>query len=103
MVSLHSMLPTNHATASHQFRPTGMASSRRRTRTVYSDKAIAYLEKQFSLQPYPDYDSRRLFARELGVKEDRIQVRIWSIKTYIGFKLLAINFINLFCNNFSET
>lgn len=54
--------------------PTGIGSSKRRTRTVFDNQAVSYLESQFNQDAYPDYDTRCFYANRLGVTEDRIQV-----------------------------
>lgn len=47
----------------------------KRTRTAYSNNQLDQLELVFSQTQYPDVFLREELAKNLGIKEDRIQVR----------------------------
>ncbi|XP_077118707.1 homeobox protein siamois-like [Ranitomeya variabilis] len=45
-----------------------------RKRTLFNKQQTIFLQKQFNLNPYPDYVSRCCFAQVTGIPEPRIQV-----------------------------
>ncbi|XP_056425071.1 homeobox protein siamois-like [Hyla sarda] len=45
-----------------------------RKRTLYNKQQTLFLQKQFDINPYPDYVSRCCFAQVTGIPEPRIQV-----------------------------
>ncbi len=52
------------------------SSRRRRSRTLFSVADLDKLESAFRLERYPGIYEREKLAAELGVTEDRIQVRM---------------------------
>ncbi|XP_067952116.1 homeobox protein ceh-37-like [Watersipora subatra] len=58
----------------YQLPVAGRIYGHRRTRTVYSAKAVTFLEQKFLADPYPDYEERVQIANSLSVNEARIQV-----------------------------
>ncbi|XP_075715677.1 homeobox protein siamois-like [Rhinoderma darwinii] len=50
------------------------SSQKCRKRTLYNKQQTLFLQKQFDLNPYPDYVSRCCFAQVTGIPEPRIQV-----------------------------
>ncbi|CAI9555864.1 unnamed protein product [Staurois parvus] len=50
------------------------SSQKSRKRTLYNKQQTLFLQKQFNLNPYPDYVSRCCFSQITGIPEPRIQV-----------------------------
>ena len=51
---------------------------KRRERTIFTLGAVRKLEAVFAKEHYPDIALREHLARQIGVSEARIQVRVWD-------------------------
>ena len=56
-------------------RPDVGVPRRRRSRTVYSNEALAKMEELFAETAYPDIDQRETLSATIGVPEARLQVQ----------------------------
>ena len=52
---------------------------KRRERTIFTLGAVRKLEDTFAKEHYPDIALREHLARQIGVSEARIQVRVWDL------------------------
>ena len=70
---------------------TGDKMRQRRRRTAFTDKQLDLLEKTFENEKFPGIQIREDLAREMNIREDRIQVELQSLIVNSSFLLLAIS------------
>ena len=63
----------------------------RRRRTAFTDKQLDLLEKTFENEKFPGIQIREDLAREMNIREDRIQVVLKSLIVNSSFSLLPIS------------
>lgn len=79
-VSFHGQSTFYHGGNSYQINsgPTGVSTltkRKRRHRTIFTEEQLEQLEATFSKTHYPDVVLRERLAGQIGLKEERIEVR----------------------------
>ena len=67
-------LPTPYGPDFFRFQP----KRKRRHRTIFTEEQLELLEKTFQKTHYPDVLLREDLAIKAGLKEERVEVSIWS-------------------------